>query len=141
MSDNGKMSGGCLCGGVKFKVDDPITGFSACHCKTCRRWTSGPLLASNCGENVHFEGEENIGRFKSSDWAERGFCKICGSNLFYFLVPSGLYMMSVGAFDVQDGLNMKSQVFIDEKPDCYDFANDTKCLTGEEVFALFAPKE
>ncbi|MCP4711575.1 MAG: GFA family protein [Planctomycetes bacterium] len=141
MSDNGKMTGACLCGGVKFHLDEAITNFGACHCEMCRRWTSGPFLARDCGKNVHFEGEENIERYKSSDWAERGFCKICGSNLFYYVIPSGDYIMSVGAFDDPNGLEMKSQIFIDEKPNCYDFANDTKIMTGAEVMALYAPKE
>ena len=141
MSEDGKKSGGCLCGSVRFDLDEAITSFGACHCDMCRRWTGGPYLATDCGKGVRFEGEENIGRFKSSDWAERGFCKICGSSLFYFIIPSGDYLMAVGAFDDQDGLDMTSQVFIDEKPDCYGFANETKLMTGEEVFALYAPKE
>ena len=30
------------------------------------------------------------------------------------------------------------QVFIDEKPDYYSFANETKDMTGQELFAMFA---
>jgi len=141
MSDNGKKTGGCLCGAVRFELDEAISSFGACHCDMCRRWTGGPYLAKDCGDSVRFEGEENIERYKSSDWAERGFCRKCGSSLFYFVVPSGHYIMSMGAFDDQDGLQMKSQVFIDEKPDSYDFANETKNMTGEEVFALYAPED
>jgi len=140
MSQDGKKTGGCLCGGVRFHIREPISGYGACHCDMCRRWAGGPYLATDCGTDVTFEGEANIGRFKSSEWAERGFCKICGSNLFYRITGSGQYLMSVGTFDNQDGLQMKSQVFIDEKPDGYDFANETRNMTGEEVFALYAPK-
>ncbi|MBL6933087.1 MAG: GFA family protein [Rhodospirillales bacterium] len=123
MSNGGKMAGGCLCGGVRFTLERPVSSFGACHCEMCRRWTSGPYLAHDCGENVRFDGEEYIQRYKSSDWAERGFCKICGSNLFYFVIQTGHFIMSIGALDNPDGLKMKSQIFIDEKPDCYDFAN------------------
>ncbi|MBT4735439.1 MAG: GFA family protein [Candidatus Marinimicrobia bacterium] len=141
MSEDGKKSGGCLCGGVRFHIDSEIAKFTACHCEMCRRWASGPYLATNCGENVSFEDEENLGRFKSSDWAERGFCKICGSSLFYFLAPAGQYLMSVGAFDDQNGLEMKNQVFIDHKPDCYAFTNQTKLMTADEVMALITSKD
>jgi len=141
MADNGKKTGSCMCGGVKFALDKEITGFSACHCHMCRRWASSPWFATDCGKVVRFEGEENIGRFKSSNWAERGFCKICGSSLFYFLIPTGHYMMSVGAFDDQNGIEMKLQAFMDEKPDCYDFTNQNERLTGQEVFEKYAPKD
>ncbi len=141
MNDDGKKTGGCLCGGVRFHLEKAIGNFGACHCDMCRRWAGGAFLARDCGENVRFEGEENIGRYKSSDWAERGFCKTCGSNLFYFVIPSGIYIMSVGALDDPNGLEMKSQIFIDEKPDCYDFANKTKMITGEEVMAIYAQKD
>lgn len=141
MSNEGKKSGGCLCGSVRFHVDEPIKTFGACHCSMCRRWGSGPFIEADCGPNVQFEGEDNIVRFQSSDWAERGFCKHCGSNLFYHLKPDGTYMMALGAFDDQSGLEMSHQVFIDEKPDGYAFANDTPTMTGAEVFAMYAPKE
>jgi len=31
----------------------------------------------------------------------------------------------------------KRQVFVDEKPEYYDFANKTKDFTGAEIFAMF----
>ena len=141
MSDDGKRNGSCFCGAVKFLIPNAISSYTACHCGTCRKWGSGPLLSTDCGRDVSFEGEENILRYKSSDWAERGFCKCCGSSLFYYVIPSGSYLMSVGLFEDQNGLKMTNQVFIDEKPDCYTFATQTKTMTGAEVFAMFAPQD
>ena len=57
------------------------------------------------------------------------------------MVQSGEYMMSAGTFDDQSKQSMAIQVFIDEKPDGYDFANETKTMTGEELFALYAPED
>lgn len=141
MSKTGERTGRCLCGKVKFTIAEQIDEVGACHCEMCRRWAGGPLLAIHCKGPVAFEGEDKIVRYKSSDWAERGFCGTCGSNLFYFLVPAGEYIMSPGALDDQTGLKFTSQVFIDEKPDWYAFANDTKNMTGAELFAQFAPKD
>jgi len=141
MSNHGKKSGGCLCGAVRFTVDDAISKFHACHCTMCRRWSSSPFFAVDCGPSVYFEGAEHIARFQSSDWAERGFCKTCGSNLFYRLTGIEGYHMALGAFDDQDGFDMSLQFFIDEKPDGYGFVNSCKALTGAEVFELYAPKD
>ena len=46
-----------------------------------------------------------------------------------------------GPWTISPGLRFKSQIFIDEKPDWYTFANETENMTGAEVFAMYAPKE
>jgi hypothetical protein len=108
----------------------------------CRKWTGGPFLVVECGSNVHFEGNDNISVFNSSDWAERGFCNKCGSHLFYRLKEARQYFVPVGLFDDGEEWVFDHQVFIDEKPSYYSFANKTKNLTGEEVFAQYsAPSE
>ena len=38
-------------------------------------------------------------------------------------------------------MSLANQVFIDEKPAYYDFANKTGTMTGAEVLALFAPPD
>lgn len=114
-------SGQCLCGAVKFTASDVETHVHACHCKMCRRWSGSPALAASVG-SVEFEGEDNITRYESSDWAERGFCKLCGSHLFYLLKPSR-YMMEAGAFDEQH-FELESEIFYAEKPPWYEFAGD-----------------
>ncbi|MEA5624320.1 GFA family protein [Nostoc sp. UHCC 0251] len=113
----------------------------ACHCSMCRKWGGGPLLAIDCKGDVSFFGEENIGLYQSSQWAERGFCKQCGSHLFYKLKQNNQYFIPVGLFEKCEGLVFDHQVFIDEKPKYYCFADETKNLTGAEVFAQFAPSE
>ena len=139
MSDVQIAKGHCLCGAVQITANTMSKHFGACHCDMCRRWTGGPLLAVDCGTDVVFEGTENIGVFNSSEWAERGFCTHCGSHLFYRLKDNQQYMMAVGLFDNGEDMIFDHQVFIDEKPENYDFANETKNMTGAEVFALYAP--
>lgn len=96
-------------------------------------------MAVDCGTNVQFEGRESIALFDSSEWAERGFCKKCGSCLFYRLKTGGQYFMMYGLFDESSSsLVFDHQVFIDEKPAHYTFENKTQNMTGEEVFAHFA---
>lgn len=135
------ISGHCLCGAITIKVASVDGKFGACHCDMCRRWVGGPYLVMDCGTDVSFEGEEHIGVYDSSDWAERGFCKQCGTNLFYRLKQNQQTMMSPGLFGSMDELTFDHQVFIEEKPAYYDFANKTQNMTGEECFAAFAPQD
>jgi hypothetical protein len=95
----------------------------------------------DCGDSIKVENESNLGVYRSSEWAERCFCKNCGSVLFYRLVQNGNCYASAEAFDDRAGYAFTSQVFIDEKPSYYDFANKTHNMTGADVFAAFAPPD
>ena len=132
-----KGSGKCLCGAVTFTAENVETHFHACHCGMCRRWSGGPSMGANA-DSVRFEGEENIVRYRSSDWAERGFCRKCGSGLFYFFKPANQYMISIGAFDEPTDFVVAEEIFIDHKPGFYDFAGDHPKKTEAEVLAAFA---
>jgi hypothetical protein len=48
------------------------------------------------------------------------------------------YILSAGLFDESSGFLFKRQIFVDQKPGNYDFANDTERLTEEQVFAQFS---
>jgi len=132
-----ERSGGCLCGAVRFAANPKDGEFGACHCGMCRKWTAGPFLALECEGPVRFEKASALGTYRSSEWAERGFCRHCGTPLFYRLVGKEFYAVSVEAFDDRNGFAFTSQIFIDEKPAYYEFANKTKTMTGAEVFAAF----
>ena len=138
MSDNGKRTGRCLCGAVRFSAKPKKPEVGACHCGMCRRWTSGPFVEIEC-DDVVFEDETHVRRYRSSQWAERGFCDQCGSTLFYRLIESDQYGMAAGLFDDQTGLALTTQVFIDKKPDYYAFANPTKDLTEAQIFEMYVP--
>ena len=138
MSKPSVIKGSCLCGEVKLSTTSTNNEVGACHCGMCRKWGGSSFLAIDCGSNVSFDDEDNIGVYQSSEWAERGFCKQCGSHLFYRLKQNHQYFIPVGIFDNSEGLIFDHQIFIDEKPEFYSFANETKNMTGEEVFAMFA---
>lgn len=138
MTEQNEQKGTCLCGAVNISVKDPGNSVGVCHCSMCRKWTGGPLFAIECGSDVRFDDEENISVFSSSEWAERGFCSRCGSHLFYRLKETEQYAIPVGLFDNSDRFVFDHQIFIDEKPGFYDFSNETKNMTGAEVYAQFA---
>ncbi|WP_435101778.1 GFA family protein [Arhodomonas sp. AD133] len=139
MGETKTRRGHCLCGAVAIEAAAVDNDMGACHCSMCRKWVGGPLLAVECGRDVRIDGDANVSVFPSSDWAERGFCSRCGTHLFYRLKESGEYMIPPGLFDDGDDWVFKHQIFIDEKPPYYAFANETRDLTAAEVFAQYAP--
>jgi hypothetical protein len=137
MSELSVAKGSCLCGAVKVSTNCMNPHVAACHCSMCRKWGGTALLGVECNGDINFEGEENIRVYQSSEWAERGFCLTCGSHLFYRLKENNHYYVPVGIFDEKSKLIFDLQVFIEEKPDYYSFANETKNMTGEELFTMF----
>ena len=129
------MNGHCLCGAVSFTSPD-TKEIGVCHCGFCRRWSGGPFLGVHCGPKVEFTGTDQIAVYSSSDWAERAFCKKCGTHLYYKLLPTGEYFVPAGAFDSAD-FELTSQIYIDNKPAYYSLANQTAMLTEEQVIAQF----
>jgi len=96
------------------------------------------MLAVHCGPSVEFEGTENIGVYASSQWAERAFCKKCGTHLYYKLLATGEYFVPAGAFE-SETFELATQIYIDKKPSYYAFANETPMLTEQQVVEQYAP--
>jgi hypothetical protein len=136
---NKVQSGGCLCGAVRFTATPADNEVGVCHCSMCRRWSAGPFMVRDCGTSLKVEDKASLGAYRSSDWAERAFCKACGTPLYYRLIDKDMYFVSAEAFDESKDYAFTTQIFIDEKPAYYDFANKTHNMTGAEVFAQFAP--
>lgn len=133
------INGTCLCGSVSVKANPEKNTFDACHCSMCRKWGGGPALTVDGGTDVQLKGEDFISVFQSSAWAERGFCKKCGTHLFYRLKNSNYCNFPIGLFKETENFKFNMQIFIDSKPDCYDFANNTETMTEAEVIAKFGP--
>ena len=137
-------TGGCLCGAVRFELAIAPTTYGACHCGMCRKFSGGIELGLEVPPGgVTWTGEDNVGVFKSSQWAERGFCKTCGSSLFWRLTApgpmQGLLSLSAGALDSMDGLTFASEVYIDNKPASHAFAGtNRKQMTEADVMAMVA---
>ena len=137
---NTHRQGHCLCGAITITAKQAASHVDACHCRMCRRWGGGPFVEIDCGTDVVIDGADRMTVYSSSEWAERAFCSACGSHLFYRPKGTGEHMVCAGLFDDathQDaGLRLRRQVFIDEKPAYYSFADNTENLTGAELFAM-----
>jgi hypothetical protein len=128
------LTGTCLCGGVEITVNGALPQVDVCHCSMCRQWGGGPFGGIK-GASFTVTGEDHITAYRSSEWAERAFCRVCGSNLWYHFIPADHFSFLAGLFDMPDGTQISEQIFVDEKPSWYDFAQKTPMKTGPEVIA------
>ena len=132
-----RLSGHCLCGQFRFTAVPASMNMGVCHCSMCRRWTGGMFMAVECSD-VEAADEGALSVYSSSDWGERVFCRHCGSTLMWRSKDGEHVMVSAQAFDEPGAFTFASEIFYDQKPPNYAFANDTQKMTAAEVFALYA---
>nr|WP_280516267.1 GFA family protein [Chelatococcus reniformis] len=113
----------------------------ACHCGACRRWSAGPFMSVSCGDTLSIQDESQLRVFRSSDWAERISCTNCGGALFWRLTGGGFVAVAAFAFDDPSRFAFTEEIFVDEQPVSYAFANETHRMTGAEVVAAMQAKE
>lgn len=115
------INGSCMCGAVKFEISSKIDAPDACHCTQCRK-QSGHFFASAEApkDQVAVQGAENITWFQSSEKVRRGFCKVCGSSLFWDPVQRDWTAVAMGAIDTPTGLRLAKHIFVADKGDYYD---------------------
>jgi hypothetical protein len=86
MSGHARVKGGCLCGAVEFNANLPSKWCAHCHCSLCRK-AHGAGYVTWVGfeqEQVAFvRDDEFLNWYESSPGAERGFCRHCGSTMFF----------------------------------------------------------
>lgn len=126
------MHAQCLCGAVTLEVPETHE-LHACHCGKCRTWNGGASFTLTA-QSPKISGSEHIGRYSSSEWAQRCFCKECGTHLF--VQVGNDYYINAGLFADNAAFRTASQIFIDCKAPYYDLANDTPKLTEAEFLAM-----
>ncbi len=79
------LTGGCLCGAVRYEVTGPLQSASYCHCTRCQRRTGTASSANARVARADFRlrsGAEALRTFRPPDGAPKVFCSLCGSAVF-----------------------------------------------------------
>ena len=127
------VKGQCLCGEVVYEGSGKVTGLQICHCSDCQRWVGGPFMGVHL-ESLSIEGPFRW--FKSSEWAERGSCSVCGSAMFWRLQNGSAPTVAAGTLDDQSMLkSVEAHIFVDHWPKHYSFSDSAPRKTGTEVIA------
>lgn len=117
-------SGGCLCGGVRYRVQGKLSDVGACHCSQCRRTTGHYFAGATCERSaLIFESDETLAWYRSSSFAQRGFCSRCGSSLFWERIGGDDIDILAGTLDQPTGLKMIDHIYVADKGDYYDIAD------------------
>ena len=113
--------GGCLCGGVRYRVTGPLRDITTCHCGECRRTHGGAAPYTACPDDpwelVVAVGLAWIESPHSTTNAVRGFCANCGSSLFWKAPDRDYTAIAAGSVDEPSGLHSIDHIWWDARAD------------------------
>ena len=131
------LTGGCLCGAVRYAIAGPLHEMHHCHCSRCRKAhgaafsTFARLSAADLRVTA---GADRIRRYRSSPPVERAFCADCGSNLtFAFDGMADALWVAVGTLDDDPGIRPSAHIFATSRAPWHEIAD------GLPQFAGYAP--
>ncbi len=114
MSAEQAYTGGCLCGAVRYRIEE-IFDAGYCHCSNCRRSTGGAVGAWAHVKAPHFEltkGEPKS--HATTDAGARDFCGECGSTLYFRAADGSFHSVTIGTFDEPCRVRPKIHICIDD---------------------------
>ncbi len=140
MTDPQKMTGGCMCGAVRYETVGAAFAINHCHCQSCRKH-NGAAAATLAGfkvVQVKFSGEPRK-VYESSPGVGRAFCGKCGTPLTWEGDDGELgaiVELHIGTFDHPEVMLPTSHAFEPERLPWFDIADD---LPRYEGFSEMSP--
>lgn len=120
-------AGSCACGRISFKVSGDLLEVNWCYCVPCRKQAGGPFLPFGDfnKQNVSWSQQPDV--WASSKFAERYYCKQCGSaiGMLYLFQPDRLGIVA-GLFDGKEAakLTPTAHIFLKDKPEWFNVPDD-----------------
>jgi len=111
------LTGGCLCGAVRFELDAAPERAGYCHCTRCqkRTGTAASAQAYVDGGALRFvQGEELVQGWRHPDGGmEKCFCRACGAHLGSRDPETKTYgALRMSAFDGDPGVRPSLRQFV-----------------------------
>lgn len=128
------VTGGCLCGAVRYETTGESYKILNCHCQSCRGHTGAPMatLAVFKVDQVKFSGDERK-IYESSPGVGRAFCAKCGTSLTWESRLGGLgpvCALHVSTSDNPDALQPIAHTFYSERISWFDVADNLPRYEG-----------
>ena len=118
-------TGGCMCGAVRFEAEGPLRAVIACHCRECQR-ASSHYVTATAAQHDRFSITEDrgLGWYSHLGALKRGFCRECGSSLFWQPTFADYISVAAGSIDQPSGLTMVRHIYTIDVPDWYEIGDD-----------------
>lgn len=115
------LTGGCLCGGVQYRVEGAVRGVVNCYCTQCQKTSGHHVAATRVHENdLMIDTDETLTWYESSPGYQRGFCHRCGGNLFWNRLSDDQISVMAGALDKPTGLKTVESIYEEDASDYFE---------------------
>ena len=130
------ITGGCLCGGVRYEVRGPFLRASHCHCSRCRRHSGAAVSTQGRVRRQDFQllaGEGLVRVFRPEGGAVKAFCSVCGSSLFGGTWPEGDEVsIRLGTVDGDPGIRPQYHTHVESKAVWEEILDDLPRYPGSK---------
>jgi len=114
------LRGSCLCGGVAYRADGPVHHASHCYCTMCQKQhgaAAGSYANVATAGYAIERGSELVTEYASSEEGRRGFCRVCGSTLFWRSTASpDTIAVTLGTLEPPYDGPVERELFTETKP-------------------------
>jgi hypothetical protein len=136
------LTGGCLCGEVRFEITSPLGPVIRCHCTMCRR-AIGSAFATNASVRSSdfrvVRGAEVVSEYASSPGSGRAFCSRCGSPVYGRIAALDLIRVRLGSLDDDPGVRPIADIWVGSKAPWFPIADSLEQFDEEPPIHYCAP--
>ncbi len=120
--------GSCLCGAIRYRVAEPFSRVTHCHCSMCRKGHGSAFgtYGSVTREALVFEaGEDRLAHYPSSERVTRSFCGVCGAKLLFADARTpDLVDVALGTLEDDADVRVDAHIFVASKAGWVEIGDD-----------------
>lgn len=109
-------TGGCQCGAVRYRAEGVLEDPHLCHCRMCQKAAGNYFLPlANAARDSFSVTRGEPGWFRSSEHVRRGFCRDCGTPLFYDMPGERVINIVLGSLDDPEDVRPHAQSGVESR--------------------------
>ena len=112
------LTGGCLCGAVRYRLTSEPFNAGWCHCRMCQLNSGSPAMVFASVPPTDYaidNGADEIRRYRSSEKAERWFCGRCGTPLLFREFAGTTHEVSIATLDEPEAVLPGFHIYYDSR--------------------------
>ncbi len=120
------ITGSCLCGAVRYKIEGQLLDAGNCHCSMCRKAHGAAFATYANFTPADFRwtsNEEFVSYYESSPSESRVFCSVCGSTLGA-TEDGRIHSITLGTVEGDPGIRPRSHIFVGSKAPWHEISDN-----------------
>jgi len=126
-TDEARLTGGCLCGAIRFEITGALSDIWTCHCSKCRKARGSAFHAGamcRAADLRMLSGDDAITAYDAPSGYPTRFCRHCGSPAPLVFEQGGYAIVFAGTLDGATGKRLLHHIHVASKADWYEIHDD-----------------